>query len=115
MKLFLDIRGALFAGTFIAVGVFSPVANAANSRVSARQAIDLAQEQLDLRGLQTTVEIESVVLQAATILGDSRVWTILWSRPFSSDSGKFEVGVEVDMNGKVVRLIKKTGRGAKVS
>jgi hypothetical protein len=115
MKLLLYIRRVLFGGAFMALGAFSPAAHAGNSRVSARKAIDLAQEQLDLRGLQSTVQIESVVLQSVTILGASRVWTVLWSQPISSDSGKFEVGVEVDMNGKLVRLVKKTAPGAKAA
>jgi hypothetical protein len=83
--------------------------------VSVRQAIDLAQEQLDLRGLQSTVQIESVVLKPSTILGSTRVWTVLWSNTIPGDPGRFEIGVEIDMNGKVMRLEKKTGRGGKTS
>jgi hypothetical protein len=83
--------------------------------VSVRQAIDLAQEQLDLRGLQSSVRIESVALKPATLLGSTRVWTVLWSASIPSDPGRFEIGVEVDMNGKVTRLAKKTARGTKTA
>lgn len=83
--------------------------------VSVRQAIDLAQEQLDLRGLQSTVQIESVVLKPSTILGSTRVWTVLWSSTIPSDPGRFEIGVEIDMTGKVTRLEKKTARVGKTA
>lgn len=111
----LYLRGALFAGILVGLDSFAFSAKAGNAAVSARQAVDIAQEQLDLRGLQSSIQIESVMLQSATVLGSRRVWTVLWSRPVSSDSGKFEVGVEVDMNGKVVRLVKKTASGTKGS
>jgi hypothetical protein len=78
-----------------------------------RQAIDLAQEQLDLRGLQSSVQIESVVLKPATVWSSQRVWTVLWSHALPTDTGKFEVGVEVDPAGKVMRLVRKAAGGGK--
>ena len=109
------LRTALCAAILVGLDGFASSSKAGNAPVSARQAVDIAQEQLDLRGLQSSIQIESVVLQAATVLGSTRVWTVLWSRSVSADSGKLEVGVEVDMNGRVVRLVKKTAGGAKGS
>jgi len=89
--------------------------SAGSAGVSVQKAIALAQEQIEMRGLQSAVQIESVVLQPATVLGSSKIWTVLWSKPVPLENGKCEVGVEVDMNGKVMRLVKKAGNGAKLA
>jgi len=73
------------------------------------RAVALAQEQLDIRGLEKTVFIESVVLEKSSAMSRSRHWTIRWSQAIPSDSGRSETGAEVDMEGHVVRLVKNAG------
>jgi hypothetical protein len=73
------------------------------------RAIELAQEQLDNRGLEKTVFIESVVLEKDAAIGHSRHWTIRWSQTLPASAGRIEIGAEVDMQGHVVRLVKHSG------
>jgi hypothetical protein len=87
--------------------------NAGETKVSARMAVDLAQEQLDVRGLQESVQVESLVLKSPSLLAGSQVWTVLWSKPVATETGKLETGVEIDMSGRVVRLVKKMAAPAK--
>ena len=87
--------------------VAAPGGIAGAPAVSVREALDLAQEQLDMRGLQKTVYVDSISLKSATLLGSQRVWTVLWSEKLQADGGLLEVGAEVDMKGRVVRLVKK--------
>lgn len=107
------LRALLFAT--LPLHALAPLTSfAGNAGVSVQKAVELAQEQLEMRGLQASVQIESVVLQPATVLGASKIWTVLWSKSVPLDNGKYEVGVEVDMSGKVVRLVKKTGGASKL-
>ncbi len=78
------------------------------------RALELAQEQLDIRGLEKTVFIDSVVLEKGAALSRSRHWTIRWSQAIPSASGRIETGAEVDMEGHVVRLVKNAGAAAYV-
>lgn len=86
---------------------------AAEPQVSVTEAIALAQEQLQIRGLQGSVYIESVTLRAASVLSSTKQWTVLWSEALPSSQGRIEVGVEVDMKGRVVRLLRKASVGLK--
>jgi high-affinity K+ transport system ATPase subunit B len=90
-------------------------AMAGGPAVNAKRALDLAQEQLDIRGLQASVFIESMSLRSATMLGGDRSWTVLWSESIPADGGLFEVGASVDMKGNVVRLLKKTASNPRSS
>lgn len=73
------------------------------------RALALAQEQLDIRGLEKTVFIESVVLEKSSAMSRSRHWTIRWSQAIPAALGRSETGAEVDMEGHVVRLVKNAG------
>jgi hypothetical protein len=95
-----------------AFGTLSAV-HGAGPLVPVADAVALAQEQLQIRGLQGSVYIESVTLRAASILSSSKQWTVLWSEPLPASQGRVEVGVEVDMKGNVVRLLKKAAVGVK--
>lgn len=102
---------AAFAA-FAALGTLS-AAPAGGPSVPVAEAVALAQEQLQIRGLQGSVYIESVTLRSASILSSAKQWTILWSEPLPASQGRVEVGVEVDMKGNVVRLLKKAATGVK--
>ncbi len=91
--------------------VAAPGVIAGAPAISAREALDLAQEQLDMRGLQKSVYVESIALKSASLLGAQRVWTVLWSEKLQADGGLVEIGAEVDMKGRVVRLVKKPATG----
>jgi hypothetical protein len=86
---------------------------AAGPPVPVAEAVALAQEQLLIRGLQESVFIESVSLRSSSLLSASKQWTVLWSEPLPASLGRVEVGVEVDMQGRVVRLLKKARAGSK--
>ncbi len=109
----VDLAGALGAVAVVAAFGTLSAAPAGGPTVPVAEAVALAQEQLQIRGLQGSVYIESVTLRAASILGSSKQWTVLWSEPLPASQGRVEVGVEVDMKGNVVRLLKKAALGAK--
>lgn len=90
-----------------------PFMVAAEPPVTVTEAIALAQEQLQIRGLQGGVYIESVTLRAASVLSSTKQWTVLWSEALPASQGRVEVGVEVDMKGRVVRLLRKSPVGSK--
>lgn len=77
--------------------------------VPVEKAIALAQEQLHVRGLEKTIFIQSAVLESASLLGGTRVWKVCWSDTVPASSGRVELGLEINMKGEVVRLVKRVG------
>ena len=88
---------------------------ASEPKVPAKKALELAQEQLDIRGFNSSVYIDSLALKASTLMGGAKSWTILWSERIPLDGGLVEIGASVDMNGKVERLVKKASAVARTS
>ena len=106
-----------FAGLFtvLLLAVQTPLALASEPKVPAKRALELAQEQLDIRGFNTSVYIDSLALKSSTVIGGVKSWTVLWSERIPLDGGLVEIGASVDMNGKVERLVKKASPAARIS
>jgi hypothetical protein len=78
--------------------------------ISAKQALQLAEEALAPKNTGGGVYVSSISLQPTAVLGGKRVWTVMWSESVEgSRPGTKELGLEIHMDGAVVHLIK--GRG----
>jgi hypothetical protein len=83
----------------------------AGPAVSAKRAVELAEEALAAKNAGDSVFIQSLSLQRSSLLSGKPVWTVSWSENIQgSKPGSVEVGLEIGMDGSVVHLIK--GRGA---
>lgn len=79
--------------------------------LSAKRAIELAEETLVAKNVSDKIFVQAVALQKTSLLNGKTVWTISWSENLpGSKTGSVEVGLEIGMDGSVVHLIK--GRGA---
>jgi len=96
----------LFGASFLAITSF---ALAEAPALSLEKAIALAQEQLRVRHLEKNVFIQSISLNLVSMIGGERVWQVAWSENLEAGKGKLETGVEINMRGEVVRLVKRTG------
>ncbi|MEI6713585.1 MAG: hypothetical protein WCO60_07525 [Verrucomicrobiota bacterium] len=96
----------LFGAGFLSITGF---ALAEAPALSLEKAIVLAQEQLHVRHLEKNVFIQSISLNLVSMIGGERVWQVAWSENLEAGKGKLETGVEINMRGEVVRLVKRTG------
>ncbi|HEV7403191.1 MAG TPA: hypothetical protein VGO11_09705 [Chthoniobacteraceae bacterium] len=83
----------------------------AGPAISAKRALELAEEALAAKNAGDNVFIQSVALQRTSLVSGKPVWTVSWSENLpASKPGSVEVGVEIRMDGSVVHLVK--GRAA---
>lgn len=106
----IKIIKTLFGAGFLAITGF---AFGEAPAVSVEKAIVLAQEQLRVRHLEKSIFIQSVSLNLVSMIGGERVWQVAWSENLEAGKGKIETGVEINMRGEVVRLVKRTGEARK--
>lgn len=75
--------------------------------ISAHQALDLAEKNMNERGLGKEIYVESVTLTRPAIFGGETFWFIKWSHPIrATDPNKREIGIKVRMDGRTTRLVK---------
>jgi len=100
MKHIAALLALLFAATAFAD-------NAAPA-VTAHQALDAAEKNMNERGLGSQLYIESVTLKRdAMFSGGGNYWFIKWSHPIpATDPNKVEIGIKVRMDGTTTRLVK---------
>ncbi len=94
MKLALFALAALTATAF--AGPTLPV----------EKAIVIAQQHLKERGGAGSAFITSVKLQPTTARGSTFRWAVEWSQPIVIDETKKETGIEIDMDGGLVSIVK---------
>jgi hypothetical protein len=79
----------------------------AGPAVSAKRAVELAEEALASKNAGEKVFIQSLALQRTSLITGKTVWTVSWSENIpGSKPGSVEVGLEIGMDGSVVHLIK---------
>ncbi|MGB8355550.1 MAG: hypothetical protein WCD79_16750 [Chthoniobacteraceae bacterium] len=95
---------ALFALLF-AVTAF---ADDAAPAISAHQALDAAEKNMNERGIGKQVFIESVTLKKdAAFSAEPAYWFVKWSHSIpATDPHKVEIGIKVRMDGRTTRLVK---------
>lgn len=98
---------ALFLAAVLAL-TFAPLTFANPPSLLAQQAAEIAQADLESRGLQGTVFIEQVnYKKGGTISGDPAYWEILWNKPFPAQTkGRNEIGLRITMDGNYKRSVK---------
>lgn len=75
-----------------------------------RKAVELAEEALAAKGKQGEVFIESISLQRTSLLKPEQIWIVKWSGNVPGvKEGSKEYGLEINMKGDVIHLIK-TGK-----
>jgi hypothetical protein len=75
-----------------------------------KKAVDLAHEALAAKGKQNDVWIRSIELQRPTVTSAHPIWVVTWSGTVPGvKEGSKETGLEIDMEGKVVHLVKGSG------
>lgn len=89
---------ALCAGT-------SLVEAAPRPRVAVDQAATLAQQHLKERGLQDRIFVSALVLESTTVTRGQKYWYARWSESVIGDEQKKEVGLRINMDGTVVRVV----------
>jgi hypothetical protein len=97
----------------VLVSLFFAVAAFADDAppVSARQALDAAEKNMQERGLGKDLYIESVSLSHALMFGGETYWLVKWSHPLpASTPNSHEIGLKVTMDGKIFRFVKALGK-----
>lgn len=76
-----------------------------------RKAVELAEEALAAKGKQNEVYVKSVSLERASLLSGGTNWIVAWSGSVPGvKPGSKEYGLEINMQGDVVHLIKVPGK-----
>jgi hypothetical protein len=95
------------AALFLTVSAFADSA----PPISARQALDIAEKNMNERGIGKDVYIVSVTFTHDSLLGGEAYWFVKWSHPIpATDQTKREVGIKVRMDGAATRLVKGFGQ-----
>jgi hypothetical protein len=93
--------------TLLALAAAWNVARAEPPAVTARQALDIAEQSLRDRGLDHRLHVVSVALEKSSLMSGKAFWFVKWSEPIpASDPKNREVGVKVAMDGTATRLVK---------
>lgn len=85
----------------------------AQPAVSAKQALQIAEEALTEKGVADSVYVASLALQTPSVVSRKAVWTVLWSSLVPAvREGSWESGLQISMDGSVVHLVKKPNQPA---
>ena len=90
--------------TLLALAAFALTANAAPLPIET--ALGLAQKDLKDRGLAGQVSIVSLSLETGAIMGGKTYWFARWSKSIDLGDQRRESGVQINMDGSVVRWVK---------
>jgi hypothetical protein len=90
---------ALFVATIETVCAAPPA-------LSIHQAVDLARNSLHERGLEGDVYVVAATLEAENMTRSKSHWYVRWSRSIPREDRKQEIGLQINMDGSVIHLIK---------
>jgi hypothetical protein len=80
--------------------------------VTIRKALDLAEKYMDDYGLRDKVFIYGITLERGSFMTSKQYWTVKWSMPLpGSTPERREIGLKIEMDGSVKRLVKERGAG----
>ena len=82
-----------------------PISLHAAPAVSVEQAAAIAQAQLKERGLTDRVFVTSLALEKDGLARGDRYWYARWSANLPLEERKTELGVRINMDGSVVRVV----------
>jgi len=96
-----------FAALFALLFAVTAFADDAAPAISAHQALDAAEKNMNERGLGKELYIESVTLKKDSMFNSENYWFVKWSHPIpATNPDKIEVGIKVRMDGRTTRLVK---------
>lgn len=85
----------------------STLAVANSPSLPAPKAIEIAQADLETRGLQGKVYIYQMTYKKGGVMGGKAHWEILWSDDFPAQTeGRKEFGLRITMDGNYKRAVK---------
>lgn len=97
---------ALFCAIILTFS-FSTLALANQPTLPAVKAIEIAQADLESRGLQDKVYIYQMTYKKGSVMGNKQHWEILWSKNFPAQTeGRNEFGLRISMDGNYKRAVK---------
>ncbi len=97
---------ALFCALFLSFAV-STLAVANQPSLPALKAIEIAQADLESRGLQDKVFIYQMTYKKGSVISGKAHWEILWSDDFPAQTeGRSEFGLRISMDGNYKRAVK---------
>ena len=99
------MKAALFAFFLTAALCANAIANP--PAVLATRAAEIAQADLESRGLQGKIFIEQIIYKKDTIMTKEPHWEVLWSDMFDAQTeGRKEFGLRITMDGNYKRAVK---------
>ncbi|MDF1741313.1 MAG: hypothetical protein P1U86_19290 [Verrucomicrobiales bacterium] len=97
---------ALLCALFLSFAV-STLAVANQPSLPAIKAIEIAQADLDSRGLQDKVHIYQMTYKKGSVMNGKAHWEVLWSDDFPAQTeGRNEIGLRISMDGNYKRAVK---------
>lgn len=96
---------------YLALALFlaAPVAlEARPPSLHAMRAAEIAQEDLESRGLETKIYIVEINLKTEGVIGrEPAYWEVLWSEAFPAQTkGRHEIGLRIAMDGSYTRSVR---------
>ena len=80
--------------------------------VTVRQALDLAEKYMTDNALRDKVFIYGITLERSSFMTSKQYWVVKWSAPIPGSSPeKREIGLKIEMDGTVKRLVKERTAG----
>ena len=98
------------AAAILATGSAFPLGAFAVPPVAIEQAVALAQKNLRERGLTERIYITGVTLERDSLLSSKTHWSVRWSESISRGERKREIGLEIEMDGSVVVIVRAPGQ-----
>ena len=100
MKSLFSIATAILLINSAALADSTPV-------ITAAQAAQIAQQDLESRGIQDQFYIWQMTYKKDSFMNSKRYWEVLWNKSFPAQTeGRKEFGLRIQMNGEYTRAVK---------
>lgn len=100
MKSLFSIATAILLINSAALADSTPV-------ITAAQAAQIAQQDLESRGIQNQFYIWQITYKKDSFMNGKRYWEVLWNKSFPAQTeGRKEFGLRIQMNGEYTRAVK---------
>ena len=100
MKSLFSIATAILLINSAALADSTPV-------ITAAQAAQIAQQDLESRGIQNQFYIWQITYKKDSFMNGNRYWEVLWNKSFPAQTeGRKEFGLRIQMNGEYTRAVR---------
>jgi len=96
---------AIAGCAFFLSGAFSP-ARASGPGLPIEEAIAIAQKDLRNRNLDREYYVSGITLERESMVSRKMHWLARWSESIPREDRKKEIGLEIAMNGEIIRVLK---------